>query len=301
MKSCVIASILFSAGALASPVMNYAGHQHVNNFKRDVVTNVVQATKVLYQNEVVYVDGDGKPYSTGLEPASTTVKLSQSEPTDGGGDGEQQKQAPTSTTAAASSPAAQTTSQQDDGQQKDPQQIQSQAQESQQQINSQQEAKNSQQAAKNNQQQPQPTQSSSPETSSKPSQPQSSASSSSSSGSGSDSGSDSGSNSGSGEKMSGQATYYTPGLGACGKTSGDSDKIAALNKDQFYDGDSKSNGNGNCGRKAKVTRGGKSVTVTIVDSCPGCKKGDLDLSPSAFKELADESEGRVEINWQWAD
>lgn len=105
--------------------------------------------------------------------------------------------------------------------------------------------------------------------------------------------------SGSGETYTGQATYYTPGLGACGVTNTASDFIAALNVDQFNSFGSMSNGNPVCGKKATITRNGKSVTVTITDKCPGCKYGDLDLSPAAFDAIASEAEGRVDISWSF--
>lgn len=308
MKTSTFVTALFASGVLATPVVNNRGHYHAANYQRDVVTNVVHATKVLYQNEVVYVDDDGKPYSTGVEPASTAVKLSQATPASGdkkddsnnNNNNEQQKQQPQTTTQVTTTAAASTTTAapSSSGGQEDPEAHQ----EAQQSIQNQHIAEQSsyiqqQNAGASAETSTPPTPSSSSSAASQPSP-----SSSGSSDSGSDD-SDSGSNSGSGEKMSGEATYYTPGLGACGDTSSDSDMIAALNKDQFYSGGDAgvSNGNSNCGRKAKVTRGDKHVTVTVVDSCPGCKKGDLDLSPAAFKKLASESEGRVDIKWQWAD
>ena len=39
------------------------------------------------------------------------------------------------------------------------------------------------------------------------------------------------------------------------------------------------------------------VTVRIVDRCPECKTGDLDLSLQAFTRIADQSAGRVKISW----
>ncbi|PRP87097.1 riboflavine-aldehyde-forming enzyme [Planoprotostelium fungivorum] len=93
--------------------------------------------------------------------------------------------------------------------------------------------------------------------------------------------------------ISGQATYFAPGLGACGHTNGANDLIAALNKAQYGSG-------GYCGKKATVHGPNGSVKVTIVDECPGCSYGDLDLSPAAFKKIADLSAGRVSIHWNWS-
>ncbi len=38
--------------------------------------------------------------------------------------------------------------------------------------------------------------------------------------------------------------------------------------------------------------------VRIVDQCPGCAEGDVDLSQEAFAEIAELSAGRVDITWQ---
>lgn len=98
----------------------------------------------------------------------------------------------------------------------------------------------------------------------------------------------------------GDATFYTPEDDACGTHSTENDLVAALNAPQFGD-DVESDENPNCGRKAKIWRGSKSVTVRIVDECPECKHGDLDLSPAAFNQLADPDEGRVKVEWAWVD
>jgi hypothetical protein len=42
-----------------------------------------------------------------------------------------------------------------------------------------------------------------------------------------------------------------------------------------------------CGQCAVVSYGGKSVTVRIEDRCEGCPVGGIDLSESAFSQLAD--------------
>lgn len=99
-------------------------------------------------------------------------------------------------------------------------------------------------------------------------------------------------------QFTGDATFYTPEADACGTTSSESDLVAALNAPQFGD-DVESDNNPNCGRRAYIRRGSKSVTVRIVDECPECKYGDLDLSPAAFNKLGDPDEGRFTIQWNW--
>jgi expansin (peptidoglycan-binding protein) len=41
------------------------------------------------------------------------------------------------------------------------------------------------------------------------------------------------------------------------------------------------------------------VVVRIVDLCPGCGLGDLDLSMTAFAKIAPLSRGRVPITWHF--
>jgi hypothetical protein len=59
------------------------------------------------------------------------------------------------------------------------------------------------------------------------------------------------------------------------------------------------NSNPNCGKYAKVTGPNGTVRVKIVDTCPPCAYGSLDLSPTAFEQIADLAAGRVPITWQW--
>jgi hypothetical protein len=92
---------------------------------------------------------------------------------------------------------------------------------------------------------------------------------------------------------SGDGTFYTVGLGSCGKTNSDSQMVAALNAPQMGN-------NKYCGKTATVTGPKGEVTVTIVDTCPECSSGDLDLSPAAFDKIGSESAGRIKITWNWS-
>ncbi|CAO0791796.1 unnamed protein product [Mucor circinelloides] len=98
---------------------------------------------------------------------------------------------------------------------------------------------------------------------------------------------------------SGDATYYNTGLGSCGWESAESEMIVALNHGQMANG-ANSNKNPNCGRRITATGPKGSVTVKVVDTCPGCANGDLDLSPAAFAKIADMDAGRVPVTWSWA-
>ncbi|KAI0481707.1 RlpA-like double-psi beta-barrel-protein domain-containing protein-containing protein [Xylaria cf. heliscus] len=101
--------------------------------------------------------------------------------------------------------------------------------------------------------------------------------------------------------MSGDLTYYTPGLGACGVYNSESDAIVAVSKTLFDPHTPGGNPNRNslCGKKIKISRGGKSVTVTVRDRCEGCKTNDLDVPVKIFSKLANPSAGRVQMTWNW--
>lgn len=107
----------------------------------------------------------------------------------------------------------------------------------------------------------------------------------------------------SGGSFKGQGTYYTPDVGACGKTNSESDMIVAVSQKLYKDKQTGNNPNNNplCGRKIKASYQGKPVEVTVADACVGCKYDDLDFSPAAFSKIADKSLGRIDISWEWAD
>ncbi|AKV04122.1 extracellular endoglucanase precursor [Labilithrix luteola] len=91
---------------------------------------------------------------------------------------------------------------------------------------------------------------------------------------------------------SGQATYYDAnGTGACGFPASTDYYVVAMNKAQY----SKSI----CGQCIHVKGPNGEVTVRIVDLCPGCSSGDLDLSMTAFKKIAPLSAGRVNVSWSF--
>lgn len=103
----------------------------------------------------------------------------------------------------------------------------------------------------------------------------------------------------------GDLTYYDPGLGACGVTSANGDKIVAVSH-LIYDAvqvGSNPNTNPLCGKKVRVKRLGGDVTVdlTVVDRCTGCKAQDLDMTEDTFSILADIALGRIEGEWSWLE
>lgn len=90
----------------------------------------------------------------------------------------------------------------------------------------------------------------------------------------------------------GEATFYdADGSGSCSfEKSPDDLMVAALNGDDW-------DGSARCGACALVFGPAGKVVVRIVDKCPGCEKGDLDLSREAFAVIADPKLGRVPIRW----
>ncbi len=94
---------------------------------------------------------------------------------------------------------------------------------------------------------------------------------------------------------SGEATYYDAhSANACGLSLSGSDYlVAAMNGDQYK--------KSLCGKCARVKGPKGEVIVEIVDLCPGCSMGDLDLSEEAFAEISPLSAGRVKITWSYVD
>lgn len=94
----------------------------------------------------------------------------------------------------------------------------------------------------------------------------------------------------SGQTFTGDITYYQPGLGACGETSSDSDTVVALSPAEY---------DGSCGKTITITKGGKTATAKVVDKCPACASGAIDVSSTVFKSLADMAVGRTQVSWSF--
>jgi expansin len=91
---------------------------------------------------------------------------------------------------------------------------------------------------------------------------------------------------------SGDGTYYAAdGTGNCSfDASPDDLMVAAMNAADYGDA-------AWCGACVDVTGPMGEIVVRIVDQCPGCQPGDLDLSQQAFTKIAALSAGRVKITW----
>ncbi|RLN55415.1 hypothetical protein BBJ29_002660 [Phytophthora kernoviae] len=109
------------------------------------------------------------------------------------------------------------------------------------------------------------------------------------------------------EYFTGDGTAYTlgqPSAGNCNFMSAldlASTDYAALNDKQW-------DGLQNCGRCAEVSCDddrcadkSKSIVVQILDRCPECQYGDLDLSPTVFTALTGSTPSRYTVKWKFVD
>lgn len=95
-------------------------------------------------------------------------------------------------------------------------------------------------------------------------------------------------------ERSGEGTYYdADGSGNCSFPPSPGDlMVAAMNETDYM-------GSAPCGACAHVVGPSGEVTVRIVDRCPECAPGDIDMSPQAFERVAALSAGRVDITWRY--
>lgn len=95
--------------------------------------------------------------------------------------------------------------------------------------------------------------------------------------------------------IEGKATYYdfADGSGACSFDATPNDLlVGAMNFPDYQ-------ASGACGACVAIDGPDGSVTVRIVDLCPECESGHIDLSPEAFSKVADLSLGVVPISWSY--
>jgi len=90
----------------------------------------------------------------------------------------------------------------------------------------------------------------------------------------------------------GNGTFYgATGAGNCMFDAGSDRMIAAMNHTDYDNSQA-------CGAWVAVTGpSGATITVKIVDQCPECAPGAIDLSAEAFAKLAAPSAGRIPITW----
>jgi len=91
-------------------------------------------------------------------------------------------------------------------------------------------------------------------------------------------------------------TWYDVETGnevSCGKKYKNKDAIVAIS-------DKNMQGRKLCGKRIKLTYKSKTRYATIVDTCPGCPYGALDLSRGLFAEFASLDVGVLAGNWDFA-
>ena len=95
-----------------------------------------------------------------------------------------------------------------------------------------------------------------------------------------------------GAEHTGEGTFYgADGSGNCSFDPSPNDlMVAAMNELDYADA-------AWCGGCVEITGPNGTVTVRIVDRCPECPQGNIDLSAEAFALIADPIDGRVPISW----
>ncbi|MBZ4373077.1 expansin EXLX1 family cellulose-binding protein [Corallococcus sp. AS-1-6] len=94
-----------------------------------------------------------------------------------------------------------------------------------------------------------------------------------------------------GSEQKGIATYYDAnGGGNCSYDPSGDLMVAAMNREQY-------DNSAACGQCVDIVGPKGSARVRIVDQCPECEKGHLDLSVEAFDKVAERKDGRVDITW----
>ena len=94
---------------------------------------------------------------------------------------------------------------------------------------------------------------------------------------------------------SGSATFYDSqdGYGHCGSKIPNDGLYAAISTGCYSASI--------CGKQVKVTHGGKSIVVPILDSCQSCDAGHIDISRSAFQNIASLDLGVIPVSWEYVD
>ncbi|KAI9004892.1 RlpA-like double-psi beta-barrel-protein domain-containing protein-containing protein [Phycomyces nitens] len=99
--------------------------------------------------------------------------------------------------------------------------------------------------------------------------------------------------------FSGSGTYYNVGPGSCGETNSDTEMVVAVNIGQMDNGPNPNN-NPHCQKMVSIKGARGVVKARVVDTCPGCSEGGLDMSPALFQRVCgDLGRGRCDIEWHY--
>ena len=94
-----------------------------------------------------------------------------------------------------------------------------------------------------------------------------------------------------GKTYTGRATFYgATGAGNCSFDASSNLMVGAMNQADYDNSQA-------CGAFLSVTGPNGTVKIRIVDRCPECPPGAIDLSQQAFAKIAPLSAGRVTIHW----
>jgi len=92
------------------------------------------------------------------------------------------------------------------------------------------------------------------------------------------------------------AYFYNTGagIGACSLPWTLNEHVVAINGPQWE-------GAAHCGECLRVTGPLGTTVVRVVDRCPECASGTLDLSPEAFAAIANPAQGFPQVQWERVD
>lgn len=101
---------------------------------------------------------------------------------------------------------------------------------------------------------------------------------------------------------SGGMTHYDPsiGLGSCGWVLGAGEAVVSMSGVDMAN-PANPNNNPKCGKFIKIYGpNGLVVRAKIVDTCYPCHKGDIDVTPAVFNQIAPNGDGRVHgVSWEF--
>ncbi|CAN3362354.1 hypothetical protein DICA4_E02014 [Diutina catenulata] len=104
--------------------------------------------------------------------------------------------------------------------------------------------------------------------------------------------------------FTGQATYFTDSIGACGNSlEPNSEYFVAISQTLWNQlaGEGDTNSAWMCNDYwIDVSCNGKSVSVKLEDLCESCGENDVDLSQKAFSDLAELDVGVLDVTWSWS-
>jgi expansin (peptidoglycan-binding protein) len=95
-----------------------------------------------------------------------------------------------------------------------------------------------------------------------------------------------------GRTYTGTGTFYAAtGAGNCSFEASSNLMVGAMNQKDYDNSQA-------CGATLAVTGPNGTVTIKVVDRCPECAPGAIDLSRQAFAKIAPTSAGKVNISWK---